>query len=195
MKTVILDNGHGVNTPGKRSPVWQDGSQLFEWEFNRDIVRKICSVLTHYSIPFHVLVPEEIDISIAERCRRANWVCATRDCLLVSVHANAGGGTGWECHICTDMTRAKDLGIAFADAAKDTFGQEWAIRQPLPDQPYWISNFGILRNTYCPAILSENFFMDTERDCRFIMSESGRWQIALMHTLAIKKLLAYESVR
>ena len=29
--TVILDNGHGKDTPGKRSPVWTDGAQLFEW--------------------------------------------------------------------------------------------------------------------------------------------------------------------
>ena len=28
---VLLDNGHGENTPGKRSPKWSDGSQLFEW--------------------------------------------------------------------------------------------------------------------------------------------------------------------
>ena len=36
----ILDNGHGgmidgvYQTPGKRSPVWPDGTQLFEGEFN-----------------------------------------------------------------------------------------------------------------------------------------------------------------
>ena len=30
MKIVILDNGHGQETPGKRSPVWSDGKQLFE---------------------------------------------------------------------------------------------------------------------------------------------------------------------
>lgn len=38
---VILDAGHGYNTKGKRSPVWSDGSQLFEWEFNRDVVKRI----------------------------------------------------------------------------------------------------------------------------------------------------------
>ena len=38
---VILDPGHGFNTEGKRSPVWEDGTQLFEWEFNRDIARAV----------------------------------------------------------------------------------------------------------------------------------------------------------
>ena len=32
-KVIILDGGHGVDCAGKRSPIWGDGSQLFEWEF------------------------------------------------------------------------------------------------------------------------------------------------------------------
>ena len=43
MVKILLDNGHGYDTPGKRSPIWPDGSQLFEWEFNR--VDKIASKL------------------------------------------------------------------------------------------------------------------------------------------------------
>jgi len=25
---VILDNGHGIDTPGKRSPIWSNNTQL-----------------------------------------------------------------------------------------------------------------------------------------------------------------------
>ena len=39
-----------------------------------------------------------------------------------------------------------------------------------------------------PAILTENFFMDTEKDCRFIMSEEGRERIANMHVDFISRL-------
>ena len=38
---VLLDNGHGENTPGKRSPKWSDGSQLFEWEYAREIAKGV----------------------------------------------------------------------------------------------------------------------------------------------------------
>ena len=38
---ILLDNGHGEETPGKCSPVWPDGSRLREYEFARDIVRRI----------------------------------------------------------------------------------------------------------------------------------------------------------
>ena len=49
-KTIILDNGHGNNTPGKRSPKWEDGTQLFEYEFNRDIVKRISAMLAKDTI-------------------------------------------------------------------------------------------------------------------------------------------------
>ena len=38
---ILIDNGHGRATAGKRSPVWPDGKQLFEYEFNRDIARRV----------------------------------------------------------------------------------------------------------------------------------------------------------
>ena len=38
---ILIDNGHGENTPGKRSPKWADGSQLFEWKYTREIARRV----------------------------------------------------------------------------------------------------------------------------------------------------------
>jgi N-acetylmuramoyl-L-alanine amidase len=51
------------------------------------------------------------------------------------------------------------------------------------------SNFTILYKTNCPAILTENFFMDTEKDCRLIMSNAGRQKIANAHVRAIQKVI------
>ena len=42
---IIIDNGHGDDTPGKRSPAWTDQDQLFEWEFNRDITEQMNIIL------------------------------------------------------------------------------------------------------------------------------------------------------
>ena len=49
------------------------------------------------------------------------------------------------------------------------------------------SQFYILKNTLCPAVLTENFFMDTKKDCDFLLSENGRELIADMHVEAISK--------
>ena len=66
MVKILLDNGHGYDTPGKRSPIWPDGSQLFEWEFNRDIVSRIEILLKKAGISCVRLVPEKEDISLKE---------------------------------------------------------------------------------------------------------------------------------
>jgi N-acetylmuramoyl-L-alanine amidase len=191
LMTVILDNGHGEETPGKRSPVWEDGSQLFEYEFNRAIVERIVKQLDKLKIPYKVLVPEITDITLTERCKRANKICDDTEgnCFLISVHANAGGGTGWECHIYSEKTKSKDYADILTDEASSELVPDWKIRQPMPNQKYWVSNYQILRGTKCPSILTENFFMDTEKDCRYIMSDEGRDKVADIHVNAIKKIV------
>lgn len=190
-KIVILDAGHGDNTPGKRSPVWSDGKQLFEYEFNRDIVRRITEQLDDAGIEYRVLVPELTDTSLGERVRRINQIHNETggQCFLLSIHANAGGGTGWENHIYTEKSKSKEYAIILANEAEKEFAPDWKIRKPFANQPYWISNFQILRQSKCPAVLTENFFMDNEKDCLFIMSETGRERVANMHVAAIKQII------
>lgn len=190
---VLLDNGHGKETAGKRSPVWSDGSQLFEWEFNRDIVRRITKKLEADGIPYRVLVPEETDISLTERARRANEITKENNgkAYVLSIHANAGGGTGWEVYTSPGQTPSDAIAtVFFEEAGREFVPDGWRMRSDYSDgDPDKEADFAILTKTTCPAILTENFFMDTEKDCRFIMSEDGRERIANMHVAAIKRVL------
>ena len=137
-----------------------------------------------------ILVPEESDISLPERCKRANEVSRQFEkVFLLSIHANAGGGTGYECFTSVGKTKADDLATILCNQMQKDF-PEWKMRFDFSDgDPDKESQFYILKHTSCPAILSENFFMDTEKDCRFIMSEEGRERIAQSHFEAIKKML------
>ena len=190
---VLLDNGHGKETAGKRSPVWSDGSQLFEWEFNRDIVRRIAEKLQADGIPYRVLVPEENDVSLTERARRANEYAKEFNgkAYVLSIHANAGGGTGWEVYTSPGQTASDAIAtVFFEEAGREFVPDGWRMRSDYSDgDPDKEANFAILTKTTCPAVLTENFFMDTERDCRFIMSEDGRERIANMHVAAIKRVI------
>lgn len=190
---VILDNGHGEETAGKRSPIWSDGSQLFEWEFNRDIVRRIAEKLQADGIPYRVLVPEENDVSLTERARRANEYAKEFNgkAYVLSIHANAGGGTGWEVYTSPGQTPSDAIAtVFFEEAGREFVPDGWRMRSDYSDgDPDKEANFAILTKTTCPAVLTENFFMDTEKDCRFIMSEDGRERIANMHVAAIKRVL------
>lgn len=182
---VLLDNGHGRDTAGKCSPVWPDGRQLFEWETNRKIVQKIASNLTKKGIPYKILVPEDYDVSLSERCRRAN---AIRNGYVYSIHCNAGGGTGFEVWTSKGETKSDKLAaIVFEEAQNEL--REFRMRTDYADgDADYEKQFTILAKTKCPAVLTENLFMDNARDCEFLMSEEGLRRIASMHTKAIVRI-------
>lgn len=190
---VILDAGHGSNTPGKRSPKWPSMPQLFEHEFNRNVVSRIAAILKMSGIQCHVLVPELTDISLGERVRRANKVYDQYKgkAFLVSVHANAGGGTGWEIWTSRGRTKSDDIASEIFKQAKAEF-PEFKMRSDTSDgDPDKEADFYILKNTKCPAVLTENFFMDTVSDCKLLLSEQGRERIACFHAKAIANIMKW----
>ena len=190
MALWIIDNGHGYDTAGKCSPEWADGSKLYEYEFNRDVASLIGYECRMNGIKFKMLVPEAKDISLSERVRRVNELCEKYgDCVLISIHANAGGGTGWEAFTSKGNTKSDEICEVFYEEATHEFGKEWRIRKDTTDgDSDKEAQFTLLRQTICPAIITENFFMDTERDCRFIMSLEARERIAQMHFRAIRRI-------
>lgn len=190
-RLILLDNGHGKETAGKRSPVLQDGSQLFEYEFNRDIVRRITLELDKEKIAYVILVPELKDISLAERVKRANAhhaECGKHTCL-ISVHANAGGGTGFEVFTSVGQTKSDEFAQIMFDSFKEEFPEQKMRSDRLDGDDDKESNFYILKNTNCPAMLTESFFMDNLQDLKVLMSEEGRSSIAKAHVNAIKKIV------
>lgn len=65
---ILIDNGHGNNTPGKCSP---DG-RLLEWAYTREIADRVAARLQSTGIDFMRIVTEDTDISLEERIRRTN---------------------------------------------------------------------------------------------------------------------------
>jgi N-acetylmuramoyl-L-alanine amidase len=193
---LILDNGHGVDTPGKRSPVWSDGTQLLEWRWNRDIVNILQALLYVAGIPYNILVPEEWDVSLEERCQRANKIHAenaNKDTYLISIHANAykpNKAEGWEVWTSVGDTKADPFAqLLFEEASMMLpFTKRKDMTDGDADKE---KDFTILYATDCPAVLTENGFMDNEKDCRFMLNETGKVRIAQAHLSAILKHIKY----
>ena len=59
------------------------------------------------------------------------------------------------------------------------------MRRPLPNQKYWEGNLYILKNTSCPAILTESGFYDNIDDCKYLLSEKGKQEITDIHVQGI----------
>lgn len=191
-KFIIIDAGHGNNSPGKRSPIWEDGKQLFEWEFNRDVAERIAHKLGAMYVPNRLLVTEKEDIQLSERCMRVNNICrihGKENCILISIHANAGGGTGFEVFTSPGITKADEYATKMIESYKLYFPNE-RIRTDYTDgDPDKEARFYMLQKSQCPAILTENLFMDNEIDCRKLMDSNFREKIAEAHVLAILRML------
>lgn len=175
----ILDNGHGIETLKKQSPVWNDGSLLMEYEFNRNIVKYLSFMLRQSKIECEVLVPELKDITLIERCNRANKLGIKRDCLYISVHGNKFTDPrvhGFETHYKSES------GKFFAEIFQryiGKLGKNRGIKQ---------SNFKVLRSTAMPAILTENGFYSNEKECKKMLTSEFQYEIASQHLKAIKKI-------
>lgn len=169
-RTVILDNGHGgminneYQTAGKRSPDWHQGI-LYEGMFNRWVVNRIIEKLDRLKIPYYHISLEYNDVSLETRRNRANRIHEINpDVWLLSIHANAGGGTGIEAFTTIGQTTADGLAdIILRNLQTDM--QDTRMRFDLADgDKDKEMNYYILKETTPPAVLVELGFMDHQID-------------------------------
>lgn len=192
---VIIDNGHGKNTPGKCAP----DKSLFEWEWTREIAAMLCMRLYSINtIQTVILVPEEHDVSLKERVRRVNTIVhdakiAGKKVLLISIHINAAGHGTWKTASGWSVWVANNASEKSKQFAQIAYNEALSLglkgNRVVPKEQYWSSNFYILKNTLCPAVLTENMFMDNQDDVQFLNSEKGKEMIVQLHYNAILKYI------
>ena len=199
--TWLLDNGHGgvsngkYLTDGKQSPVWDDGSVLYEGEFNRAVVNRLAEMLTAAKINYVKIAPQDIDTLLQERCVRVLRWTKEYPCIFLSIHANYGDGKGtakgWEVWTTKGQSQSDKVASVFygvfkADIKNVTMRGDWEDGDCDREEDFYV-----LKNTSCPAILTENFFMDNLYECNnYLMSSAGRNWIAQKHFEAIVKIEA-----
>lgn len=182
---VLIDNGHGSNTPGKRSP---DG-RLLEYAYTREIAERLVNELRKRGIDAERIVREEIDVPLAERCERVNEYKAS-EAILVSIHCNAAGNgsdwmsaRGWEAWTSVGKTKADKLATCLYEAAGKA---GFKLRKDETDgDPDKEENLYILKHTKCPAVLTENLFQDNKEDVEYLLSEEGKKTIVQLHVEGI----------
>ena len=194
---ILIDNGHGIQTKGKRSP---DGKFL-EYAYTREIARQVVTELKNKGYDAELLVPEEDDIPLSERVRRTNAHCTAfgkTNVILISIHVNAAGdgskwmnATGWSCYTCKGQTESDRLATCLYDAAIKNFPDK-RIRTDFSDADSdWEEGFYILKKSLCPAVLTENFFMDKLSDRDYLQSEVGKQAIVDTHIEGIAEYLSW----
>lgn len=191
-----LDNGHGSEQAGKRSPVWDDGSQLEEWKFNRQIVAKIIEKLDFLGIQYFNVVPEEkIGMFIPGRIDRANEKESSLGLpkIYVSIHGNAAGApsaSGVETWYYLGSEEGKKIASVFQLHLMNFLAgdpHDWKDRGIRTFSPA-SSNFAVLRLTSMPAVLTENGFYSNEVECRKMLDPEVQQLIADAHVAAILEI-------
>ena len=193
---ILLDPAHGHNTPGKRSP---DGT-LLEYAYTRDLSNQILAILKDKGYNAQLLVPEAEDISLSERVRRTNAHCQAlgkSNVILISLHINAAGdgtkwmnATGWSCYTCKGQTESDRLADCLYKAAEQILKNHVIRTDYARDgDPDWEENFYILRHSLCPAVLTENFFMDSRLDLEYLHSKAGKQAVVDTHVEGIVEYL------
>lgn len=184
-----LDNGHGKLTPGKRSPKLKNGTQFFEYEFNRDIVKRIIKSLDSLGIAYYNVVPDvHVDNFLQGRVLRANNHPSQMKKIFVSIHSNAGPGR-W--------TPASGVETWFFYRSKTGAKIAAVFQKHIVEKTKWINRgiksrpreqFYVLKNTSMPAILTENGFFNNETQVYELMKPEVRQKIADAHVAAILEI-------
>ena len=181
---ILIDPGHGIDTPGKRSP---DGKFL-EYLWNRQIADLILDRFMIMGIDASLVVTETNDISLATRVQRVNKVCSkvgASNVILLSIHSNAAGdgskwmsAQGWSCYTSKGNTKSDVIAECLYDAFEAEFAEK-KIRKDMSDGDRdWEENFHVLAKSKCPAVLLENFFYDNRDECSWLLKDETKERIA-----------------
>lgn len=191
---LILDNGHGADTPGKCSP----DRTLREYAWTRLMTALIAQKARARGIRTEIIVPETRDIPLSTRSARANALArkhGLKKSLFVSVHINAAGAdgrwhdaTGFSAWVAQNASQHSKTFAALITAemkARGLGGNRAA--NPLG---YWTANFAVIRRAACPAVLTENLFQDNKQEAKYLLSPQGQDTIADAHVAAVEKYIA-----
>lgn len=178
MVKIVLDAGHeGVE---KNLDPGAVANGLKEAELTLKIAKHIYDMLGEYEgVQLKLTRTGNQSLSLSQRAKIANdWKAD----FFLSIHINAGGGTGFESYIYNGNVSAATVAyqnVIHAEIIK-------AIGN-VKDRGKKRANYAVLRETKMPAILTENLFIDNANDAAKLKSEQFLLQIAHGHVQGIVK--------
>lgn len=178
MVKIFIDPGHGGRDPGATA------NGLQEKDICLTIALKLQDVLKRNYVGHHVTLSRTQDqtLSLKARTDMANSWGAD---YLVSIHVNAGGGTGFESYIYNGQYGEKRITNQLRAIIHGAVVQASGFR----DRGKKEANFHMLRESLMPAVLTENGFIDTIADANLLQDPTFLNEIATAHARGIAQAL------
>lgn len=171
MVKIFIDPGHGGSDPGATA------NGLQEKNLTLAIATEMRNILENEydNVSIQMSRTGDSSLSLSQRTTAANNWNAD---YFVSVHINAGGGTGFESYIYPSVgapTTTYQTTLHNAIVGATNFQNRGTKR----------ANFHVLRETTMPAILTENGFIDTASDAERLKDPNFISAIARGHVNGI----------
>ena len=170
----LIDSGHGglINNvyqtaPNKMYRHSEDNSIAYEGVTNREIKYRVFKQFDLRGIKYIDICPTQLDVDLDARCNIINTYCreyGKNNCLLISLHMNAGKGEGFEIWTSPGASKSDKYADQFMYFYEQYFPYH-KLRKDMADGDVdKESPFYILVNSICPAILPEWLFFDNFHD-------------------------------
>ena len=164
VQKIVIDPGHGGTDTGA------NGFGLQEKTINLDIALKLMEKLRNYA-DISMTRNTDVFVSLPDRAKLANKVGAN---LFLSIHSNAGGGTGFESYIYNAAaTENQQLREVIHEEVAVFYAQSGFV-----DRGMKKANFEVIRLASMPSVLLENLFIDTKSDADKLKDPAFRTAIA-----------------
>lgn len=168
---IVIDPGHnysGVDTGAVGNGLREQDITFYIAEKLKPILERngFDVIMTRNSLKENVS-DESVSASLTRRSEIANRNGAD---LFVSIHCNAGGGTGVETYYCTDSNDGKVFASFIQKNVVKTIG--------LRDRGVKNARYAVLRNTDMTALLLETGFIDTASDAAYLGSSEYQQKYA-----------------
>lgn len=182
-KKIMLDPGHGGHDPGAVA------NNLKEKDLVLKIAKKTKAILEKvYGATVKLTRSTDVYIDLSQRARLANNWGAD---YFASIHINAGGGTGFETFRFDKLSAASSTGKQ-QKIVHDSIYKK--IKEKAGDRGTKSKNLAVLRETKMPAILTENLFIDREKDAALLKQESFLDALAAGHADGIASAVGLKKV-
>ena len=159
---------------------------IVEKEYTLKTAFALAEVLSKYGVDYKLSRTQDIDTDMDSKVAMCN---AYKPDLVVDIHFNAGGGTGFEVYRYsgggTSLTLAENINTEVKKIMSSR-----GVKTKLGDNGK--DYFAIIRDTAAPAVLLEGGFVDTQSDADFIKANYKK--LAEAYAAGILKTLGISTI-